>query len=222
MRLTLVVSVALAAGVAAQSEQAVDPLEDLFIRGRAAQESMSHLSATFTETSISPLLVDPLIATGRVTATNQPLHVVMEYSTPEIRTVTLDQTWLVVEWPGRSEREEVNIAQIQSRVQKYFTDASLRDLRRSFDITYAPAPEAGEGTARLTMVPKRRQITAGLSRLELWIEPVRLLLVRMQMEFPSGDVKRFDFRDFRVTGPSQSSVTLVSPLLLEAPRAAGR
>jgi hypothetical protein len=193
----IVVMLVTAAGLA--DGQARDPLDELFARGRAAQAAMSQLTASFTEQSVSPLLVDPIVSTGTVSARRQPLHVVMQYAGPEPRTVTLDQKTLVVTWPDRPEREVVNIAAIQARVERYFVDATAGELRRSFDITLASDPDVRGGTERLTMVPKRRQITEGLSRLDLWIDPRRLLLVQMRMEFPGGDTKVFDFSEFDVT-----------------------
>lgn len=206
-RLALAIFAALAAGTSIVTAQVDDPFADLMARGREAQATMSRLAASFVETSVSPLLVEPIVATGRVTATYRPLHVVMEYATPEPRTLTLDETTLVVSSRDRSEPEELDIATTMARVQKYFVDATPDDLRRSFDVTLDRDPDVAGGSDHLSMVPKRRQITEGLSRLDLWIDPVRLLLVRMRMEFPAGDMKTFEFSDLEVTaGPSPSSI----------------
>ena len=177
-----------------------DPIADLFARGRAAQASMRSLSASFTETTVSSLLLKPVIAKGTVTAAVSPLRVVMKYTSPEPRIVWMDERTLVVSTPGRKALEEIGIADVQRRVQKYFADASLPDLRSSFDLTLS-ADAALPGTDLLEMTPKRRQIKEGLQRLRLWIDRERLLMVRMHLDFPGGDSKRLDFSEMQVNVP---------------------
>ncbi len=43
------------------------------------------------------------------------------------------------------------------------------------------------------MVPKRKQIREGLTRLELWLDQSSLLLSAMRMTFPNGDTKMMAF-----------------------------
>ena len=185
---------------ARQGTRPYDPIEDLFARGRAAQAAMRSLSASFTETTVSSLLVKPVIARGTVTAAVDPIRVVMKYASPETRTVWMDERTLVVSTPGRKALEEIGIADVQRRVQKYFADASLTDLRSSFELTLSKDP-AMPGTHLLEMTPKRRQIREGLQRLRLWIDRERLLMVRMHMDFPGGDSKQLDFSDMQVNVP---------------------
>jgi len=197
--LLITVVVALAVVPAFSGRQAADPLVDLLARTRRAQTAMTQLTARFTETSVSPIVVDPIVATGTVTARRDPLHVVMRYEQPSARTVTMTDERLTVTWPDRADREDINIATIQNRVRRYFVDVSADDLRESFDITVTNDPAVSSGSVHLAMLPTRRQIREGLSRLDLWIDPSRLLLLRMYLAFPSGDTKTLDFRDFGVT-----------------------
>jgi hypothetical protein len=189
----------LAATTAAQTPArsgAPDALDALIARGRTALKAMHGMRADFRETTVSRLLRDPIVATGRLVAT-APAEVVMEYAAPERKTLTVDATKLVVTWPARSEREELNIASTQKRVQKYFADASAADLRQSFAIDLVTDP-ARPGADSLIMRPTRRQIQAGLSRLQLWIDRTRLVLVKMQMDFPNGDSKTLEFDAIQV------------------------
>jgi outer membrane lipoprotein-sorting protein len=203
MRVTsIVIGLALAAGAPAahQTSRPADPLEELFARGRTAQAAMRSLSASFTETTVSSLLVKPVVGKGTVIAAINPLRVVMRYTSPEPRTVWIDDRTLAVSSPGRKALDEVGIADMQRRVQKHFASASLADLRSSFDLSLS-ADSAVPGADLLEMVPKRRQIKEGLERLRLWIDRERLLMVRLQMDFPGGDSKRIDFTDMRINVP---------------------
>ncbi len=183
----------------ASARQSQDPLDDLFARGRAAQASVKTLSASFSETTVSTLLRNPLVASGTLIAA-LPLRVVMTYTAPVAKIVALDESRLVVVGPGPGDREELDISTIQKRVRKYFTDASPQELRQTFTITLAADP-GGQSPYRLDFVPKRKQVAEGLARLRLWIDRTRLLLVKTTMQYPSGDSKTFDLRDIRTNVP---------------------
>jgi len=182
--------------LSAQTPARADAVDVLVARGRAALRAIRVLRAEFRETTVSKLLRDPIVATGRLVAT-APAQVVMEYVTPERKTLSVDATRLVVTWPARSERQELNIASTQKRVQKYFTDASAADLRQSFEMQLVTDPGL-PGADSLIMRPTRKQIQAGLARLQLWIDRTRLVLVRMKLDFPNGDSKTLEFDAIQV------------------------
>jgi outer membrane lipoprotein-sorting protein len=180
------------AGVALS--QTSDPLDDLFVRGRAAQATTKSLSAAFTETSVSSLLRDPLVSTGTLVAT-LPIRVVMSYSSPTVRTVALDDTRLVVARSPGQAREEINIADTQRRVQKYFGEASSTQLRDLFTITLSS--DLKVDAYKLEMVPRRRQIAEGIDRLRIWVDRTKLLMTKMMLDFPGGDSKTLELHDIR-------------------------
>jgi outer membrane lipoprotein-sorting protein len=179
--------------------QRSDPLEDLFARGRAQQASVTSLAASFVETTVSSLLREPIVARGTLVAA-RPARIVMRYDGPDGRTIYVDETYLTVTSAAKPAGDRLNIAETQRRVQKYFVDASTRELRQSFDIVLANDP-APDGPYRLDMTPKRKQIKEGLQRLRLWIDRDRLLLIKMAMEFPGGDSKTLVLSDVRLNVP---------------------
>jgi outer membrane lipoprotein-sorting protein len=178
--------------------QPTDPLDDLFARGRAAQASTKTITAAFTDTSVSRLLRDPLVATGTLVAT-MPIRVVMNYTTPTVKTVALDDKHLVIAWPSGRNREDLDISDVQRRVNKYFTDASPKQLRELFTITLSSS--AKDNVYSLEMAPRRKQIAEGLDRLRIWIDRDRLLMQKMTLEFPGGDSKTLELRDVRTNVP---------------------
>ena len=176
-----------------------DPLDDLFARGRAAQASVKTVTASFTETTVSTLLRDPVIEKGTLVAA-MPIRVVMTYSSPATKTVALDDKRLLIVWPARQIREEVDIAATQRRVQRYFVEASPRELRESFTMALSSDPGLDDAYV-LDLTPKRRQIAEGLTRLRLWVDRTRLVLIRMTLDYPSGDSKTLALQDIRTNIP---------------------
>jgi hypothetical protein len=202
--MTLAAWIVTAATLAAQPSARADVVDTLIARGRTALKAMHGLTADFRETTVSKLLRNPIVATGHLTAT-APARVVMEYNTPERKTLSVDETRLVVTWPARNERQELNIAAAQKRIQKYFADASASDLRKSFEMELVADPGV-PGSDSLIMRPTRKQIQAGLARLQLWVDRTRLVLVKMKMDFPNGDSKTLEFDAIHVEPASTASV----------------
>jgi outer membrane lipoprotein-sorting protein len=181
------------------AQKPADPLDALFARGKAMQKEMTSISATFTETTVSTLLKDPIVARGTVIAA-MPLRVLMSYKTPDVKYILLDEKTMVLATPAKHERQEINIADAQKRVQKYFVDASPKDLRSSFAIALAPDPPGGT-VDLMDMTPTRKQIKEGLSRLRLWIDRERLVMTKMRMDMPSGDTRTIELSDIKTNVP---------------------
>lgn len=182
---------------------AAPPKDDLFTqlfqRSVARQQSLKSIRAKFTETTVSTLLEKPLVAHGTIVAA-PPARVVMTYTDPERRTITMDSKTMLIAFPDRNEREKVDISQVQKRIDQYFTHADVDELRSMFEIT-AEHDLSMKDVDKVDMRPKRKQIKQGLERLELWIDTKELLLVQMQMTFPGGDRKTIRLEDIEVNVP---------------------
>jgi outer membrane lipoprotein-sorting protein len=202
--------IALAALLTAQQKPADDDSFDaLYRRGSAINATFKTLTARFTETTTSSILTRPLLASG-VVAVERPSKVVLHYHQPEIRDVLIDGDRLTVSWPGRHIRDVTNIAAVNRRIQRYFVDSSPAQLRKSFDIVSEKADDRPR-TYRLTMVPQRKQIREGLSRLELWLDQRSLLLAAMRMTFPNGDTKLMVLEDVVPNAPIDPGVFTTGP-----------
>lgn len=202
----LVVGVVL---IASQGQGPKDLFDDLFARTVAKRQSIQSIRARFIETTTSTLLDKPLVSRGTVIAA-PPGRVLMSYTEPERRTIAIDGKSLVVAWLDRGERETIDISQIQKRIDQYFAQASLAQLRSMFDIAAAADP-AVRGADRVEMRPKRKQVKEGLDRLELWIDRESLLLVQMRMTFPGGDQKTVKLEDITVNVPIPDGTFRVNP-----------
>ena len=176
-----------------------DLFAEIYTRGVTRQKTLKSIGARFTETTVSTLLVKPIVARGTIVAA-PPARVRMVYVEPEPKTVTMDGRTLIVDWPKRGDRERVDIREVQKRVDQYFTSAGIDDLRKLFDIR-AEADPAMRRADRIEMIPKRKQIRQGIEKLELWIDRESDLLTEMRMSFPGGDRKTIALSDVTVNVP---------------------
>jgi outer membrane lipoprotein-sorting protein len=202
MRLTsvllLVAALTLAVRPAARAAER-DLFDDLFARIQPQGEAMRTVTARFVETSTSALLREPLVARGRLSA-ERPSRLRLDYEVPEKRTLIVDETSLVVDWPSRSEHTVRDISQAQQRVQKYFVAKDPDELRRHFDI-HAFVDPAVPGTWQIAMTPKRKQIREGLVDLQVWIDQRSLFMRQMRMVFATGDTKTFALDEAQLNAP---------------------
>jgi outer membrane lipoprotein-sorting protein len=207
----LLMAVSLATGQAAarRGTLADDLFQQIYQRGVIKQRSLRSIRARFTETTVSSLLVKPIIAHGTVVAAT-PARVRMIYTDPEPKTITMDGQSLTVLWSGRGERERIDISAIQKRIDRYFTHASLEDLRGMFDITAEP-DHAILHADRVDMKQTRKQIQQGLERLELWIDRESQLLVQMRLTFPGGDQTTIALEDIAINVPVGDDTFRVRP-----------
>lgn len=208
LSLLLQLLAAIAFGVSSVTP-AADLFDQLFSRTHAQRQSIQSIHARFTETTTSSLLQKPIVSHGTVIAA-PPARVLMSYTDPERRMIAIDARSLVVVWPDRGERERIDISQTQKRIEQYFTQATIRQLRSMFEIK-AETDSTIRETDRIEMRPKRKPITEGLEGLTLWIDRTSLLLVQMQMTFPGGDRKMIRLEDIAVNVPVTDETFQIRP-----------
>jgi outer membrane lipoprotein carrier protein len=175
-----------------------DLFDDLYQRGFKQNGALRTLTARFTETTTSPLLTRPLVARGTVSV-ERPGRVALRYSEPDERVVIIDGGKMTLAWPARGVLQTRDVSAAEGRVQKYFVDSSPNELRSHFDVRARELD--GRSGFLITMLPKRKQIKEGLTRLELSIDPDTLLMSAMTMTFPNGDTKQMTFEDVRPNVP---------------------
>ena len=175
---------------------ATESFDRLYERGQRVNASIHTLTAQFTETTTSSLLVRPLIAKGTL-AVERPSRVVLHYTEPEPRVVLIDNNKMTITWPSR---QVIDVGAAMGRVQRYVVDASAADLRRQFDIDDRQTLEK-PGTYRVLMVPRQKRIRDALDKLELWVDRESFLLASMRLTFANGDTKTMTFENVTPNAP---------------------
>jgi outer membrane lipoprotein-sorting protein len=191
-----------AAGLAISAR--ADLFDELFKQGQEKNESLKTLTASFVETTWSTLHTKPLVSSGTL-AVVRPNRILLRYTQPDERIVLIDGDTMTLSWPSRHVRESKDIGESQKRINKYFVDRSPDQLRSHFTID-ARVAEHRPGTYLVTMVPRRKQIQEGLSKLELWVDRTTALLTAMKMSFPNGDTKVMTFSEVKPNAAIDPSV----------------
>jgi outer membrane lipoprotein-sorting protein len=198
-RVTAFAALVLAITAVAHAAAPADLFDEIYTKGQPLDQSIKTIRAKFTETTTSSLLKDPLVAEGTLLAV-RPSDILLTYVKPERKLLRIDAKTLLFVWPDRKLRQTTDIHESQARVQKYFVDKSPDELRRHFTITAVVDP-AKAGTWRIDMVPKRKQMQQGVSRIQLWISERTSMLSSMVLTFASGDTKSMTFTDVEVNPP---------------------
>jgi len=180
---------------ATSATRARDLFDELHARGQKQNAGLKTLTASFVETSTSSLLTTPLVARGTVIV-ERPARVALRYTDPDARVVLIDGDRMTMSWPSAGLRSVKDIAASQRRIRSYFVESSPDELRSHFQISVGDADDR-PGTYLMTMVPRRKQILEGMTRLELWLDRTSLLLAAMRMTFPGGDTKVMTFTDVK-------------------------
>jgi len=190
---------------------AQDLFDDIHARVRIAEAKRQTIRARFTETTISSLLVKPMVSEGTLLGA-KPDSLVMVYTSPDRKTIVMDGRRLLVLRPDRGEREQVDITQIMKRVNQYFVSANPEQLRRSFTVRAFVDPEA-PGSYQIDLHPTRKQIRQELERLQVWITRDPLLLSQIRITFAGGDATtvRIEGAELNVTLPANAFDVDVPP-----------
>jgi outer membrane lipoprotein-sorting protein len=176
-----------------------DSFDELYRRGYQTGTAVRTLTARFTETTTSSLLVRPLVAHGTLTV-QRPAQVVLRFTDPEPRTVLISGERMTVSWPARKLQQVSNVSSSQGRIQKYLASETADELRRQFDIEHRDRSDRA-GTYAFVLTPKQRRVRDTITRLDLWVESSSFLLDAIRMTFASGDTKMMVFEDV-VVNPS--------------------
>jgi outer membrane lipoprotein-sorting protein len=181
---------------APRATPAAESFDQLYERGQRANASMRTLTARFTESTTSTLLVKPLVARGTL-AVERPSRVILNYLEPERRVVLIDDNKMTLTWPTP---QVLDVGAAMKRVQRYFVEGSAADLRRQFDIDDRQTNDP-PGQYHVLMTPKQKRIRETLASLELWVDRETSLMSAMRMAFANGDTKTMTFDQVTPNAP---------------------
>ena len=188
--LAIVLAAAIPSAQSPNSSASGESFDQLYAQGQAINASIKTLTARFTETTTSSLLMRPLVARGTL-AVERPSRVVLAlHRAGRARRAHRrhEDDVDVADPPGDGHRRRAGAR------AEYFVNGTAAELRQQFDIDDRELSDT-PGTYHVSMVPKRKQIREALTRLDLWVLRDSSLLHSMRMTFANGDTKHMAFEN---------------------------
>ena len=201
--LTTVVLAALQPGLALAQTSAPDPktrLDDLFARIESEQRQLKTLSARFEQRQEGPLLLEPEVATGQFYY-RAPDQMSWQYESPERTLIVLRGTEILTWYQDQGYAERLDGGRQAKRLWRALgaiylgTPQALADLRRYFHlhVTFAEALEP----LHFALEPRDSTIARRVQAVDIWLDPEKLLPVRLRQAAPDGSATEFQFEDLQ-------------------------
>jgi len=193
-------------------------LEDVLARFDSVQESIHTLSAEFTETTTSQLLLDPIRAEGRFYLT-KPDSLRWEYTAPEEMKFVIFEDQYTGYFPEQKRAEHRSVQRWSEQIFRFFgVGQGSAELMKFYNISLAPSGSSGDGTILLELTPKKRRVRKRVPEVQFWLDAETFLPKRIEYHNKSGNSRTIEFHSvslnpdlsaslYRVDIPSGVKVT---------------
>lgn len=173
-------------------------LEDVLGRFDRVQEAIHTLSAEFTETTTSDLLLDPISARGRFFLT-KPDALRWEYSSPEEMRFVIAEDEYTGYFPERKRAERRDIKRWSEQLFRFFgLGQGSAELGKFYEIALGdPGPDM-KGSYLLVLSPKKRRVRKNVEEVKLWVDSANLLPVRIDYLGKDGGGREIRFAGTRL------------------------
>jgi outer membrane lipoprotein-sorting protein len=191
--LARVAAVALVFAGAACWAARADQLEDVLSRFDRVQESIHTLSAEFTETTTSDLLLDPISARGRFYLT-KPDALRWEYSSPEEMRFVIAEDEYTGYFPERKRAERRSVQRWSEQIFRFFgVGQGSAELAKFYDIKLAP--QQSGGTYLLLLEPAKRRVRKRIPEVKFWLDAETYLPTRIEYRSKNGNTRTIEFHE---------------------------
>ena len=169
-----------------------------------AQASLQTLSANFVQTTVNPMLKEPIRAEGRFFMT-KPDAIRWEYSTPEQMEFVIANDRYTGYFPARKRAERKNIQRYSEKIFRYFgLGQQSVELGKSYEILLAD-PDPGVADAHLLVLePKKRRARKKVEEVRFWIDRSSFLPVKVEYRGKDGNTRTVEFSEI-VVNPDLSA-----------------
>jgi len=207
MRALLVLLLSFPAYAHATVEEKPDPLapsltlrerlDALVERVKMEQKSVVTMEADFIQDKVSSMLLEPERSRG-VFSYRAPESVRWEYRSPNPIVVLIHGDELVTWYRDLHTAERVTVKRYSEQVFKYLgASGSLDTLMEYFELN-VEFPATRSEPYHLLLTPRYPRIEKRLKSMELWVDGVSFLPVRLTYEEPSGDHTSYQFLNLRI------------------------
>jgi len=161
----------------------------------AVQSSVRTLSAQFTETTVNPMLKEPLIAEGRFFMT-KPDSIRWEYVQPEEMRFVIYQDEYTGYFPARKKAERRSVRRWSERIFRFIgLGQASTELTKLYDIRLEESADQVEGTHLLVFEPKKRRVKRRIDDVRFWVDETTYLPRRVEYRSANGNVRLIEFHE---------------------------
>lgn len=175
-----------------------DDLGEVLTRFDEVQDSISTLSAEFTETTTNQLLIDPISAEGRFFMT-KPDSIRWEYSFPEEMRFVIFQDQYTGYFPKQRRAEKRNIQRWSEHIFRFFgLGQGSQELMKFYDITLDAGHDSSTGTYLLVLAPTKRRVRKRIPEVRFWLDTETFLPRKVEYRSKSGNARTVEFHEIRL------------------------
>jgi outer membrane lipoprotein-sorting protein len=181
--------------VASTADATEVDLEQVLSEFDAVQDSISTISAEFTETTTNRLLIDPIVAHGNFYMT-KPDAIRWEYTTPEEMRFVITRDRYTGYFPDQKRAETRNIRRWSDHLFRFFgLGQGSTELSKFYEITLG---EQQDDTYLLVLRPRKKRARKRVQEVRVWIDTSTYLPRRVEYVGQDGNGRMIHFHVIRL------------------------
>ena len=167
-------------------------LTQILARMSDAGKRLRSLSANLEYTTVTVLVNDKSTSEGRLFyLKGKNPEVKIEMQQPESKVVLFKKNHAQIYYPKINQVQEYNLEQKSGLVEQFLLlgfGAETGVLTKSYDVKYLREEElGGETTVVLELIPRKSNVAAQLTKIDMWVSEDSWLPAQQQFYEPSGD-----------------------------------
>jgi len=170
-------------------------LSEILSRMNDAGKRLRSLSANLEYTKVTVLVNDKSTEEGRLffikSGKNKGTEIRIEMQQPDSKVILFKKNKAEIYLPKINQVQEYNLEQKTDLVEEFLLlgfGTETGDLRKSYDVKYLKAEElGGEDTAVLELTPRKQNLAAQLTKIQMWVSEDSWMPAQQQFFEPSGD-----------------------------------
>ena len=197
LRLACAAVIASFAAGSTSTVPAADDLAQILERFDRVQDSIRTLSAEFSETTTSDLLLDPITARGRFFMT-KPDSLRWEYTSPEEMKFVIAEDQYTGYFPQQQRAEQRSVRRWSEQIFRFFgVGQGSAELMKFYDIALDDA-HATSGTHLLLLEPKKRRVRKRVPEVRFFLDAQTYLPARVEYVSKNGNSRVIEFHEISV------------------------
>ncbi len=173
-------------------------LDEILARFDDVQDSINTLSAEFTQTTTSSMLIDPISAEGRFFMT-KPDSIRWEYSYPEEMRFVIFQDQYTGYFPKQKRAEKRSVKRWSEHIFRFFgLGQGSQELMKFYDITLDPSHDPSTGSYLLVLEPTKRRVRKRIPEVRFWLDTETFLPRKVEYLSKTGNARTVEFHEIRL------------------------